>query len=225
MISIPFDRKSIEGFTLIELLVSIGIMLGMTGILLGNYPESTIKLTLSNANNALSLLIREAQMKGSAVESQESTIGGYGVYINLATSSQLIFFGDVVDDSIIRPEGLGVGDGLYSTNITDEQKRVIKLLPGYSYKKLCIGSSTASLMNAPYGFLCNGTSTPEIKTLTVSFNRPNSTAHIYINDTTETDYTSACIQLYSPKSPKIGHIQSLIIYHSGMLITTAQPCD
>ncbi len=217
--------KSMKGFTLMELLISVVIMVMMTGILLGKYPEATMKITLANANNALSLLIHEAQQRGSSVDSSNTTLGGYGVFLNRATGTEAVLFGDKVDSTIPVVQGLPIGNGIYDMTPIDERKSVKKVPPQYSYKKLCIASSTASLVLAPYGFLCNESHVPEITSLTVSFSRPNQTAHIYINSSTSTDYSSACIELYSPKTPQVGHIRSLKVYHSGMVTSARTPCN
>ncbi len=217
--------KFIRGFTLIELLISVAIMIMMTGILLGKYPESTMKLTLANANSALALLIHEAQQRGSSVDSVNSTLGGYGIFFDRATSTEVVLFGDRIDPAIPNAQGLPVGDGLYAMVPIDERKNVTRLQQRYSYEKLCISSTTAPLSKAPHGFLCNGTSTPIINTLTISFSRPSQVAHIYINNSTTTDFASACIQLYSPKSPEIGHVRSLKVYHSGMVTPSRISCD
>ncbi len=220
--------KSIRGFTLIELMVSLTIVLTVTGLLLQNYPESSIRLTLLNNTHAFALLVREAQVRGSAVDSGYNTsVGGYGVFINLATSSQAILFSDSTNgNSILNSAGLSVGDGVYDTaNSPDIIKNTLSFNTGYEFKKICVASSTASISSAPYGFLCNSTSTPPISTLTVSFSRPSQNAHIYINNSTTTDFASACVQIYSSKSPGDGHVRSILVYHSGMVTTVTTPCD
>jgi prepilin-type N-terminal cleavage/methylation domain-containing protein len=215
----------VRGFTLIELLISVGIMVIMTISLLGSYPDSSVKAQLASYNNSLSILLHETQIRGSSIDSVNGSLGGYGLFFDRATSSKVIFFGDKVDLLIPMPQGIGIGNGLYDTSPVDEAKSVTTLLDGFSYKKLCIGSSTASILKAPYGFLCNATSTPTINTLTISFIRPSQVAHIYINGTSTIDYPSACIQVYSRNSPAPGHIRSVKVYHSGMMIAGAKPCD
>lgn len=217
--------KKLQGFTLIELLVSVAIMVIMTAVLLGKYPEATMKITLANANSALVLLVHEAQQRGSSVDSMNNSLGGYGIYFNRATPADVILFGDRINASTLNVQGLPIGNGLYDTGPINEAKSSTHLQSKYSYEKLCVGSTTAPLSQAPNGFLCNATSSPVINTLTVSFSRPSQVAHIYINNSTTTDFASACIQLYSPKSPEAGHIRSLKVYHSGMVITARTSCD
>lgn len=217
--------KSIRGFTLIELMVSLTIVLTVTGLLLENYPESSIRLTLLNNTHAFALLVREAQVRGSAVDSDYNTsTGGYGVLINLATSSQSILFSDSTSGiNLVNSAGLSVGDGVYDVSTSpDVIKDTILFNKGFEFKKICVASSTAV---TPYGFLCNTSNSPPINNLTISFSRPSQNAHIYINNSTSTDFASACVQIYSIKSPEFGHVRSILIYHSGMVTTVTTPCD
>lgn len=217
--------KSMRGFTLIELMVSLTIVLTVTGLLLENYPESTIRLTLLNNTHAFALLVREAQVRGSAIDSGfNTTAGGFGIYINLATSSQAILFADSTSGvNLVNSAGLSVGDGVFDQSASpDIIKNTLLLKQGFEYKKICIASSTAV---TPYGFLCNTSNSPPITSLNISFSRPSQNAHIYINNSTSTDFASACVQIYSTKTPSAGHVRSILIYHSGMVTTGMTPCD
>lgn len=227
MIYTRFLRLSKRGFTLVELMVSVAIILVMTGILLENYPESSIRITLLNNTHTLALLLREAQVRGSAVDSSNYVIGGYGILIDSATSSQAILFGDSVGNlNLKNSAGFSIGDGLFDKSVSpDTTKEIFAMKRDFSFEKLCVASSTASSIDAPRGYLCNATSTPHINSLTISFSRPSQNAHIYINNSTSTNYTAACIQLYSSKSPNPGHIRSVLVYHSGMVMTSAVSCD
>lgn len=232
-----FLKKGISGFTLVELMVSLFIMSVSTSLLLANYPDSTIRLTLLNNTHTTSLLIREAQIRGSAIDSGGNDVGGYGVFFNSVTPSKVILFNDNTKDltgfSLGKKNtaGFDIGDGLYNTNVSlDDIKSTIQFKDGFTFKKLCVGSSTAPYAIAPYGYICNGNNLgidgiSSINSLTISFVRPNQTAHIYINNSTENDFPSACIQLYSPKSPETGHIRSVEVYHSGMIATRVLPCS
>lgn len=219
-------RKHTKGFTLIELLVSLTIMLVATGLLLSNYPESTIRLTLLNDTHTFALLIREAQIRGSAVDSSNNSIGGYGVYIDSATSSQALLFADsTTTPPITNSADLSIGDGLYDIALSpDKVKSTLLFTKGFTFKKLCVASSTALEIPNSYGFLCHNVNTVPIKTLTISFNRPSQIAHIYINGSSADDFPSACVQLYSLKSPEPGHVRSIQILHSGVITTSISSC-
>lgn len=222
MILVDPSIKNIRGFTLVELMVALFIMAAMTGMLLENYPDSTLRITLLNNTHNLALLIREAQIRGSAVDSGGGVSGGYGIRIIDSKPSEVILFGDKVTPSVIAGV-LDVGNGVYEDGSNGTTKDIIKSTTDmgekFLYKKLCITGAT------PDSFLCNENNIPHITSLTVSFSRPNVESHIYINNSTTTDFSSACIQLYSPKSPESGHVRSVRIYHSGMITTTTTSCD
>ena len=204
-----------RGFTLVELLVSIGIMVIILGITLSGGPQAIMKLTLSDNTYQSELMIREAQLQGSAINSLDNLYGGVGVYFNLATSSQVLKFRDLVVPNVDRP--IGIGDGLYESAPIEEKDSVFKLSTNHRIGKLCVATGVAA-------FVCNDEVNPPIKTLTISFNRPKQTAHIYTNDTSSTDFTSACIQFDSLRSPLPGYVRSVLVYRSGMVTKRLGTC-
>lgn len=225
----PGYRLPIRGFTLVELLMCLGIMILMTGILMWKYPDSTMKMNLLNDTHSLALLIREAQVRGSSVDSLAGTVGGYGVFIDLATSSKAVLFKDRVDPTISSIYGLGIGNGLYESvpsNYTkDEYKSALTLQPRYIFKKLCVQNPLDVTK-----FICGDDHSPHINSLVMSFNRPSAVAHIYINNSSTTEYASACIELNSPNASRPGivlngHIRSVLVYHSGMITTSVTGCE
>ena len=157
-------------------------MVIILGITLSGGPQAIMKLTLSDNTYQSELMLREAQLQGSAINSLDNTFGGVGVFFDLATSSQVLKFRDIVIPSFDRP--IGIGNGLYESNPTDEKETIFSFTNNHRVGKLCTAVGIASL-------LCNNENVPPIKTLTVSFNRPKQTAHIYINGATTTDFTSA----------------------------------
>ncbi len=214
---ISFIKQQSRGFTMIELVVSISIMVMMTGFLLFNYPESAIKVTLSNSVQSIALLLREAQVRGSAVDSIDSSVGGYGVYIKLSstdTQSSVKFFADSVDVSgDISSFGLPIGNGLYEKSPIDETSSVTLLPVGYKITKFCVGQSAS----------CH---TANDDSLTISFTRPNPQPDIYLNGLKTTNFSRACIEVQSPgESDLPGHIRSIEIYNSGMISTKISPCS
>ena len=216
-----FSAFHIRGFTLVELSISLAIMGMMMALLLYNYPETAIRMTLTNTNRTTSLLVREAQIRGSAIDSGdtslvESPIGGYGVYANLASSSKLVLFADFTDVSVPKPYGLTVGNGFYENIGIDETKSITNFPQGYTIAKLCIWSNNK--------FICNSDYTPVIQTLTISFTRPSPQPSIYINDALPS-FTAGCIELHSPRGPIVGHVRSVQVFNSGMIRTQVGPCD
>lgn len=206
-----------KGFTLVELLMCIGIMMLMTTALLDNYPETSMRLNVNNTVHKVTALMREAQIRGSAVDSVSSSVGGYGMYFDRNTKEQVLLFADAIDTSIERPYGLGVGNGLYDTIPITEKKKSIILLPGYSFKRICVTNGTV--------YVCNHETALDIESLTISFSRPSSIAHIYVNGDSSVEYSSACIEVHSPKSPKSGHVRAVQFYHSSMVTTSGTTCN
>jgi prepilin-type N-terminal cleavage/methylation domain-containing protein len=218
-----FHLQVKKGFTLIELLIGIGIMLLMTGALLGRYPETTMKLNVSNTVHGLAQMAREAQIRGSAVDSVSGLIGGYGIYLSLANNKTALLYSDNIDAvaSAGKPYGLGVGNGVYISGAPDNDliKKTISVQQGYSFKRLCILSPVTML------YVCNADFSPAITSLDVSFSRPSTTAHIYINGDKSVEYSAACIEVHSPRSPLPGHVKSVQFYHSGMMTTNLNTCN
>lgn len=210
--------RSLRGFTLVELSVSLAVILMLTTVLLSSYPETTVRLTLANLTHTTSLLIREAQVRGSAIDSANSSLGGYGVHISLASPNQLILFGDTVDPSVPKPYGVAIGNGRYESGSPVNEAKTITTLPSrYAISKLCAGIG--------FPFSCNDANNPAITSLTISFTRPDPMPTIYVNNASSTTASAACIELRSPQAPLSGHIRSVQVFSSGMIRTQIGTCD
>jgi hypothetical protein len=204
--------------------MSLAIMTTITTVMVYRYPESSIRLNLANDAQTVALLLREAQLRGSSVDSSNSAIGGYGVYFDRSTPRNVVLFGDVVDVTVDMPNGLPVGNGLYASSTPVNETKSITTFPnGYTVEKLCVGTS--------FPFTCLTNYSPNISSLTVSFTRPNPQPNIYVNNGTSTSVSGACIELRSPRAPRVGqpgtagHIRSVQVYNSGMIRTSASKCD
>ena len=212
-------------------MVSISIMVGLSTALLWNYPDSSVRIKLANLTQTVALLVREAQIKGSAVASNNGQYAGYGLYFNLtsyASSSEIILFGDeVIANNYIN--GILVGDGLYNGTTTNNEIKTITTLPnGFTISKLCVASKGT--------FYCNASTTPQIDTLSISFIRPNPQPLIYVNDSVDTilsygsttisaPYTGACIEVSSRHAPNPGHIRSIRVEGAGFITTKVSGCE
>ncbi len=222
-------RKGVEirsslhkGFTLVELLVSVSIMVVILGITLSGGPQSIMRLTLADNAYQTELLLREAQLQGSAVNSVGGVYGGVGVFFDRSTSTSVLKFRDKVDPLIKRD--IGVGNGLYDQSVSDEKELIFRTTNNHKIGKLCVSEGINP-------FVCNDEDpTNLIKTLTVSFSRPRQTAHLYVNGEygvkgdLNKEYTSACIQIDSLKSPAPGFVYSITVYRSGMVTKKASTC-
>lgn len=207
-----------KAFTLIELLVSMAVISILTGVLFAKYPDQSIRLNLINVTQDVALLIREAQVRGSAVDSKNKVYGGYGAYFDVAHPDKAILFSDLA--SVASPYGISVGDSVFDTTPTDETSSVITFPRGYTIKKLCVLVSGA--------FTCNSSPTPPITSLTVSFIRPNPEPRIYVNNDvsdTSAPYQGACIELWSAKGPQVGHVKTVRVLGIGFIQTSKTPCE
>ncbi|MSR71521.1 MAG: type II secretion system protein [Candidatus Taylorbacteria bacterium] len=219
-------KLSLTGFTLIELTISLAIMGMMMGVLLSSYPETAIRLTLVNVSHTTSLLLREAQVRGSAIDSgntaltEESPYGGYGVYVETNNQNNIILFNDFVDPNSPKPLGLAVGDGLYQKVAPlNETNRTVLFPSGYFVSKICVSN------DLPFVFKCNNLSSPTINNLTVSFTRPNPQPDIYINNSSAVNFSAACIEVRSQRAPATGHVRAIQVFNSGMIRTQTGHCD
>ena len=68
-----------RGFTLIELSISMAIIGLLTALLLVRYPDTAVRMTLVNHVQSTALLVREAQVRGSSIDTNLGAFGGYGV--------------------------------------------------------------------------------------------------------------------------------------------------
>lgn len=191
------------------------IMLIMTAVLFSGYPETVKRLNLANFTSTLALSIHEAQVRGSAIDSANSSLGGYGIYINLSNPSKIILFGDIVNPNAPpSPYQITVGNGLYDG--ASENKTITTLPTGYVVTKLCTGDG--------FPFVSCNTSGD----MTISFTRPNPQPNIYINNVIPSVPAPAgCIELHSPMSttPNTkGHVRSVQVYSSGIIRTVNTGC-
>lgn len=216
MIRKLFTSFTLQAFTLIELLVSVSIMAIILGITLSGGPQALLRLSLADATYAAELQIREAQLQGSAINSLNDTYGGAGVYFDLASTTYISKFRDRVDPTISHP--IGVGNGLYDQSPIDELDVRQVLMAKHTVSKLCVRTGVGA-------FVCNETNVPPIKNLTISFKRPSQNTQIYINNSTTTNYTAACIQIDSLKAPAPGYVRSILVYRSGMITKRLNSCD
>lgn len=233
---ISFLVKSIKrftpAFTVIELVVSLGIMVTLLTVIIMDYPQSNIRLSLAITTHETSLAIREAQLKGSAVESRDLTIGGYGVYFSLDSPLTYVSFADIATDA--GPNGLAIGDGLYSTLMGADETVATTTYPrGFSVSKLCAGKGYP--FDATNNGSCNTDMTsgfPAITSLTINFTRPKPRPIISINQNdiafnsaTMSNLPGGCVEIINPRTIGVGNIRSVQIYLSGRIMTSDKGCQ
>lgn len=207
-----------RAFTLIELMISIAILFILTGILVARYPDSSMQLNLVNVSHSVALSVREAQIRGSAIDSLNGQIAGYGLYFDLSTpstSGKMTLFADRITAVVkngIPKNGIPVGDNVYSSTPVDEASTVTNFPKGFIIKKACIGAS--------FPYTC-----ANVTSLTITFARPNPQPLIFSNITGATPQSGACLEIWSPKAPAQGQIRSVKILGTGLISTTTDVCE
>lgn len=211
-------RKSVKGFTLVELMVSIAIMGMMTGFLLLNYPDSALRVSLVNSVQSIELLIKEAQIRGSAIDAgATASLGGYGVYMKIedptsGTQSTVVLFGDTIVG--VGPYGINIGDGLFKSSSPDETSSILTLPSGFRITNICVRKN-----------LVNQCVNNSGESLTISFTRPSANPNIYLNNNPLLIQDSACIEIQSRDPDLTGHTRSINVYHSGMISNAISACQ
>jgi prepilin-type N-terminal cleavage/methylation domain-containing protein len=215
--------KSVRGFTLVELAVSVAIMTIIFTISLSSGPEVSTRIALADEAYRSELLIREAQLQGSAVNSFGGIYGGVGVYFDrdITKSKEVLKFKDRVDPAIVSK--IGIGDGIYNVVPMDEKESILTLSKKNKIGKLCVATSTNPLMCNDD--VLNPTTLLPLASLTISFIRPKQLANIYVNGDTAFKYDKACIQFDSVKSPIPGYVRSVLVYKTGMITKKSGTCN
>lgn len=216
------------GFTMIELMVTMSVMVVLLGTVLANYPSSSVRINLALINHETSLAIREAQLRGSAVDSKDLSVGGYGVFFTRSASQGYVYFSDIATNP--GPNGLSIGDAEYSTLFGADETIATTTYPQkFLINKICIGKGHP--FDGTNGGSCNddaSSSMPAISTLTISFTRPKPRPIITINQddipNKLTNQAGACIESISSKGGP-GTTRSVQVYLSGRIVTSDRGCQ
>lgn len=232
-----FFPASLPGFTIIELTVSLGIMISIMTAVFANYPESNVRANLALLAHKITLLAREAQIRGTAIESEDLSIGGYGLFFDRSSSSVIVAFNDFATEA--GPNNIDIGDGRYATSSTpglDETESITTFPYKFKISKLCIG--TGYPFNSANNGSCNADQTsslPVINTITVGFVRPNPQPIILVNQNHPTDERSststpsvvagACIEVSSESPNRASYTRSAQIYTTGRIVASKLGCQ
>lgn len=192
----------LKGFTLIELLMSTSIFILMTTILMANYPNSLVRSNLFNLSNNAVLLLREAQVKGSSIDSKGDTVTGYGIYFD-KIDNKIIYFND--KGSIFTSSSLP-GDKVYNEN-KGEAISTVNIVTGYSINKL---------------FSYSGTATSSLDKLTVTFTRPSVRADFSPDNTLDGLVKEVCVELTTRKNPDL--FRKIQVYSLGRIMSGPGQC-
>lgn len=189
-----------RAFTLVEMMVSISIVTVIMMIILFDYSSFNDRLSLTSAQQEISIAIRQAQVYGLSVK-ESGVIGegnftaGYGIYVSPSAPNEYYIYSDIDDDNVYDTPGSCPAGGecverLYLRNGTKINR---------------IGGKPAG-GGMDYNL---GTS------MSIRFKRPNPDARIcfYNAGSVVGPYESGKIELISSK----GNTASLIINSSGQV--------
>ena len=158
------------GFTLVEMMVSISIITIITLVVLFDYKNFNDNLSLSAAQQEISIAIRQAQIYGISVkESAGSSCGsnfcsGYGIYFNPNDPTSYYLFVDKNNNGMYDNDGTGI----CANNSECVEKGTLR--SGVKINNICgvpFGGSACPLV-AVSGF----------KSINITFIRPNPAAVI-----------------------------------------------
>ena len=211
----PLRRKALSslsrqgGFTLIEMLVVLAIIIIVTAIALAGQSGFNRTEALNNVAYDIGLSLRQAESYGVAnvINGVGSDVGNnipYGLYFKANKPSSYVFFADVYPSATDNcPRGLKPdcqpGDHEYEApNVNGNNDLDVQdyaLNNGFTINAFCVTDGSNKSCTTGVG------GAPLVE-LAITFSRPNAQVTIAGNDAGggnnwKTNYTFACIQLYS----------------------------
>ncbi len=159
-----YERKN-RGFSLPELIIVIAIFAIISSIALFNQGRLSSSVLITNMAYEVGLAVREAQVYGIGVRSEDqgqSFTGQYGAHFSVADDvsiRQVIVYADLNGDYVYTP-----GEEKYFYPFTNQR--------GNRVMALCAG-------DMPPEVPCTPTSPTAVQNLDVVFKRPNPSALVY----------------------------------------------
>ncbi len=137
-------KCSQNGFTIIELMVVLALMISFLLVLISNFPQIRLNLSLSRTAHGFLQNIRKSQnisMQYKDANGVEQSIDGYGVYVNLTENKKYIIYADKYPGN----QQYDVGD--YLVSVID----LSVIEPGIVIKEVqnVIGSNVSINFNPP----------------------------------------------------------------------------
>lgn len=176
-----------HGFTIIELMITITIVVLVTGLVMVQYSSFNNSVLLTDQAYLTAFDIREAQSLAVSVRGQGAQFrGAYGLYFDTSVNSKYILF---QDNGTIEP-------AQYDAN--EEVGLPYKVDPRFVIADIC-GSS-------------GGSQTCGLRSVAISFKRPNFDAAFYSAD--KANLESVSIK-YSPQNGAI--FRTVTIYKTGQV--------
>src|SRR3989338_6043642 len=86
--------KVVQVFSLVELLATLGIFFVISGMIFFDFQTFNSRTVLDNLAHEIALTVRQAQVFGIGVRSEDGGFPSYGTYFNLAEKKNFTLFAD-----------------------------------------------------------------------------------------------------------------------------------
>lgn len=206
------------GYTVIEMLSVLFVLSFMSMIVITKYPDSAIKVRVSNIVSDIGGDVRESQLKASSVETAGLTVSGYG--IQYASNSNLMYKGYADKSNTYEINGIWYGNWKYDG--ATETYKVVTLPEGFHINNACVSTTTIS---KPFVYC---TSNTKFSDLSIVYVRPSPEPKIFVDNGTSTLYAAACLEVASDKlddfSHSTGYVRSLVVTKTGLVSTSLGKC-
>lgn len=151
--------KSTAGFSILEVMITAGIIGAITAVVVINYGSFNNTVLLKNQVYEIALDIREAQIYAVSVRGQDNEFReDYGIYFNVDTPQQYIFFQDT-DEATVGGQNVAyydadAGEMVGSPQLIDSR---------FEISRICVNIVSSSADSCPN----------TVSDLSVSFRRPD----------------------------------------------------
>ena len=180
-------KNYLHGFTIIELMITITIVVLVTGLVMVQYSSFNNSVLLTDQAYLTAFDIREAQSLAVSVRGQGAQFhGAYGLYFDMSANNKYILF---QDKGSIEPAQYDTGE---------EVGLPYKVDPRFIIADIC-GTNGGSL-------------TCGLRSVAISFKRPNFDAAFYSADMASLESVSI---KYSPQNGAI--TRTVTIYKTGQV--------
>ncbi|MBP6974602.1 MAG: prepilin-type N-terminal cleavage/methylation domain-containing protein [Candidatus Pacebacteria bacterium] len=173
-------QKGVQsGFSLPELIIVIAIFVIISSIAMFNQSKLSSSVLLTNMGYEVGLAVREAQIYGIGVRSEDlgtSFTGQYGAHFSVADGQerQVIVFADLDTNFAYTPD-----------HVPPEEKYIYEFdnRRGNKIAALCVGNITVPDETCDRGVSFTSPGTESLDGFDILFKRPNPSALIYGPDT------------------------------------------
>jgi len=189
-------------------MIVFAIIVTISGVVLSNQSTFNKTLVLSNTAYDIALSLRSAETYGisSRVSSGGIVNAGYGIHVETAESSSLVFFADTSPAASCSRPDCKPGDYAFVRGV-DTIVQTYALGNGIRVSDFCAYNGSWTCASSPAGGL---------SVLDIVFERPNPDAYIHSGGTL---YSKACLTIISSQAQGTGRFISIAA--SGQIVANA----